>query len=260
MPRSAKVAGTAALGLIALFLPNSAIRAQNKTNGKPIISAYGRSDEGPGKMHLLPGYVAGLPEGQMCIDSQCGYIWNPRGLTIDYDIGGMAGVSLSPTPPEGTNQHFFWFGEARINGQSVRYAVSGWDKPVSMSISFPESSANFNADIRNEGEIQTVLQMVLTYQGAGYKPSAEGAVDGRVVLRDGTLLEGIEVNLGHPPEGDSTRTDDKGHFRFLGLAPGYYSLVARKTRKHDCDFPPQHWRVRVDPGQIRLRSFVLRCQ
>jgi hypothetical protein len=260
MQRSAKLAGTTALGLLAFFLPGSAIRAQNKTQGRPIISAYGRSDEGPGKMQLLPQYVAGLPQGETCVDTVCGYIWNPRGLTIDYDIGGMAGVRLGPAPPEGIAEYFFWYGEASINGQRVRYAVSGGDKPASMSISFPESSANFNADIRNEGEIQTVLQMVLTYQGVGYRPSAEGAVDGRVVLRDGTPLEGIDVNLGHPPEGKATRTDDKGHFRFLGLAPGRYNLIARNTRRRECDFPPQRWRIRVDPAQIQLRSFVVRCQ
>lgn len=138
MARSSKIIGSFALGLLTT-LPSIAIRiqAQTGTHGKPIISAYRRSDEGPGKMRLLPGYVAGLPEGQTCIDTECGHIWNPRGLTVDYDIGGLAGVELGPEPPERMAEYFFWYGEASINGQIVRYAVSGGDKPTSLSVSFP---------------------------------------------------------------------------------------------------------------------------
>src|SRR5258708_3880248 len=113
------------------------------------------------------------------------------------------------------------------------------------------SYANFNANIRNEGEIQTVMQMVLTYQGVGYTPQAEGIVDGRVVQSDGTPLEGVEVSLGHSNEIKVTRTDDKGHFRFLSILPGRYDLIARNAGHGDCAFSPQHQRIRADRAQIQ---------
>jgi hypothetical protein len=267
MARNSQVIRSAALGLLAFGLPNQAIRiqAQSIKDGKPVISAYRRSDEGPGRMHLLPGYVAGLPEGQTCIDTECGFIWNPQGLTIDYDIGGMAGVSIGPDRPGGTVE-YSWYGEANINSQPVRYAVSGAGRSASLSISFPSSSANFNSEVRSEAEIQTVLQMVLTYQGVGYKPQPEGTVDGRVVKRDGTPLEGIEVTVAQDVaqhkenETKTTRTDDGGHFRFLSVPPGRYSLTARKSNQTDCEFSPQRWRIRIDPAQIQMRSFIVQCR
>jgi hypothetical protein len=267
MARSSKVVGGRAeghpaLGLLGLLLASIAIQlaAQTATHGKPIVSAYHRSDEGPGKMQLLPGYVAGLPEGQTCIDSDCGYIWNPQGLTINYDIGGMAGVSVGPNPPDKSGEYYFWYGEASINGQPVRYAVSGSDRPASVSVSFPDSTANFNAEIRSEREIKTVLQMVLTYQGVGYRVQSAGTVDGLVTKPDRTPLEGIEVTLDHPSEAKTARTDAQGHFRFPSVSPGRYNLIARRASQDDCKFPPQHWRIKTDPAQIHLRSFTIRCR
>jgi len=232
--------------------------AQKPSSDNPIVSAYHRTDEGPGKMQLSPGYVAGLPAGQTCIDTECGHIWNPRGLTIDYDIGGMAGVELGHEPPPGST--YLWYGEATINGQLVRYAVSGADKPVSLTVCFPVSNANFNTQIRNEGEIQTALQMLLTYQGTGYKPEPEGAIDGRIVQRDGTELADVEITVTRGSEIRTTRTDAEGHFRFLGLPPGRYDLVGITTRQSDCNFSPQHWRINAAPGQIQLHSFVVHCR
>jgi hypothetical protein len=267
MARSSKIVGVRAqgrpaLGLLALLLASIAIQlaAQTATRGKPIISAYRRSDEGPGKMQLLPGYVAGLPEGQTCIDTECGYIWNPQGLTVDYDIGGMAGVRLGPAPPDKVGEYYFWYGEASINGQPVRYAVSGSDRPASVSVSFPDSTANFNAEIRSESEIKTVLQMVLTYQGVGYRVQAAGTVDGRVAQPDRTPLQGIEVTLEGANNVKRSVTDDQGHFRFLSVSPGHYNLIARRASQDDCKFRPQHWRIKTDPAQIHLRSFTIRCR
>jgi hypothetical protein len=259
MTKCLRVIGGVAVGLLTIFLPLAAIRiqAQNSPRG-PIVSAYHRADEGPGKMKLLSGYVAGLPAGSTCVDTECGYIWNPQGLTIDYDIGALAGVRVGPVSQEPASENYFWHGEATINGQMVRYAVSGDDKPDSVSLSFPESSANFTASIRSESEIQTFLQMVLTYQGTGYRPSNEANVDWRVLQKDGTPLDGVHASL--EPTATAARTDDQGHVRFIGVPPGRYELNVSKAQHNTCDFPPQRRQIKIDPAQIQLRSLVVHCR
>jgi hypothetical protein len=200
-----------------LVILSGNIQAQAGGPRGKVISAYSRTDQGPGKMHLLPGYVAGLPEGSLCMDTECGYIWNPRGLTISYDIGGLAGPGLAP---ESSDEHA-WYGEADINGQTVRYAVSGERKPDFIMVSFPASYANFHAELRNDAEIRPVLQMILTYQGKGYDP------------------------------------DPKGHVRFLNVLPGHYEL--RVASQGDCKFAPRRWKMTMEPAEVLLRSFSVPC-
>jgi len=78
------------LGAVPILLSALAVIAYPQANlRKPIVPAYGRTDEGPGKIQLLPGYLAGLPKGVSCVDSECGLIKNPHGLTIDYIKGPL---------------------------------------------------------------------------------------------------------------------------------------------------------------------------
>jgi hypothetical protein len=76
-----------------------------------IVPGYGRRDEGPGRMRLLPGYVAGNPEGSVCIDSECGGLWNPLGASIGSYDRGMAGPC--PVKEPGIEPRAGTFGTAR---------------------------------------------------------------------------------------------------------------------------------------------------
>ena len=243
--------------MIAMLVISSAnMPAQKGGPRGKVISAYSRADQGPGKMDLLAGYVAGLPEGSECIDTECGYIWNPQGLTIRYDIGGLAGPGLGP---ESSNEDCCWYGEANINGQTVRYAVSGEGKPDFIMVSFPASYANFNADVRSEAEVRTVLQMLLTYQGKGYEPDPKGVVDARVLSRHGTPVSGIQVFLQRsaPRDTQTARTDNKGHVRFLNVLPGRYELGI--DSKVDCSLR-RRWKMTMEPAEILLRSLTVQCR
>jgi hypothetical protein len=205
-------------------------------------------------MKLLPGYVAGLPKGSNCIDTQCGFIWNPQGLTVSDDIGGMAGPGLGP---EESGEHA-WYGEANINGQTVRYAVSEDEREF--MVSFPASYANFRAELRNQGEFHTVLQMLLTYQGDGYKPDPKGAIDASLATHDGTLLTGVEVVLRRRTsrETQTARTDNKGHVHFLSVPAGRYDLSIASAA--ECSLGPRHWTITAEPAEILLRSFTVPCR
>lgn len=250
--------GKASLLTLSILLMNAGIGAQKINVEHPIISAYPHVSEGPGKMRLLQGYVAGLPKGSNCTDTECGYIWNPQGFTINYDIGIDAGISLGPKPSQ-KSANYLWYGEAQINGQPVRYAVSGNDKPGSITVCFPESRANFFADVHNEGAISTMLPMILTFQGVGYVPTTAATIDGRLITRNGTPLNDAIVKLLHANEVQTVQTDEAGHFRFLQIAPGIYELAANSSGHIGCSVLSQKWRVKIQPAQLLLRSFVASC-
>ena len=61
-----------AFALMVATLIRPAIARAPKGGPRNIISAYARKDQGPGNMKLMPGYVAGLPRGSTCIDTECG--------------------------------------------------------------------------------------------------------------------------------------------------------------------------------------------
>lgn len=220
----------------------------------PVKSAYERQDEGPGKMQLLPGYVAGLPERWSCIDTECGFIWSPQGLTINYDIGELAGPGLAAQVQDG----YLWYGEAEINGQVVRYAVMGSEKPKSLYVSFPKSFANFNVDIRSEAELRTALTMLLTYRGEGYRQETQSSVDGRVLSRNGVPVAGMEVALAGRTKENSAKTDARGHFHFLALPPGVYELKIQSSPGSSCR-SSRRWTLKIAPAQLLLRTFPVPC-
>lgn len=204
-------------------------------------------------MHLLPGYVAGLPDGSHCIDTECGFIWSAQGLSINYDIGSLAGPGLPPKP---TGQ-YDWYGEAKINGQVVRYAVLR-DDPAFLEVSFPASFANFHTKVRNEDEIQTALRMLLTFHGEGFQADATGYVDAFLVARDGSPLVAAEVTLRGPSYTQTGHSDGEGHLRLSGVPAGHYEL--RLISAMGCSGPPKPWKIRTEPAQILLRTLAARCR
>src|SRR5947209_5106165 len=71
-----------------------------------------------GNVKLLPGYIDHLKPGVLCYDSNCGQIWKPRGLEIDYELNN------GPYELEENNDlATFVYCEDRINSQKVEFAL-----------------------------------------------------------------------------------------------------------------------------------------
>jgi len=258
--RSRSIRSIAGFGLLFTLIVFYAGPADSQVRppSTPIVSAYKRPDQGPGNMKLLPGYVAGLPAGSHCIDTECGYIWNPQGLTIQYDIGGMAGVSLSHTPS--SERQYLWYGEAHVNGQLVRYSVSPGDKTSELVVCYPDSQANFHSEVRSDTDLDNALKMLVTYQGIGFKPQAAGMIDARIVTDDGAPVPRTDIALEGRGVSLTARTDDDGHFRFADLAPGHYKFTAQTLNAPECDFGSKSWKFEIESSQILLRSFTVKCR
>ena len=111
------------------------------------------SDSVLGTMQLLPGYKH---EKQQGMDTQVGKIWKDQGLTISYDIGRLAGNYTKSQQKEQT----LWHKEHVSNGRLIHVALA---KDNTLYVTFPESSANFYANVKSEEDIVDVLLMVLTY-------------------------------------------------------------------------------------------------
>jgi hypothetical protein len=241
----------------AAFCLAASLLAQERPR-TPIISAYSHSGEGPGQMKLLPGYVAGLPQGENCVDTECGSIWNPQGLTIHYDIGGLAGQGLESHPPQ--DKEYLWFGEAHINDQPVRYAVFIFGGKGSLVVCYPLAYANFDVEVRNEGEIRTALKMLLTYRGGSVKPRSFGTLDGRLTKRDGTAISKADIRFEGMGVSLTFRSDDEGHFVFKNIMPGHYTVTAKSADVTQCGFAPKTWKVTMDAAQLMLKTFEVRCR
>jgi hypothetical protein len=68
------------------------------------------------------------------------------------------------------------------------------------------------------------LAVVLCLAGTGLAQTQTGIVQGRVVDQQGGVLPGVNVDLIGPQGARSAVTDTDGTFRFVGVAPGTYSL------------------------------------
>lgn len=223
----------------------------------PIISAY-PGGQGPGKIKLLPGYVAGNPEGTSCFDTECGEISSPQGLTIGYDIGTLGGVRVQDDRNGVANS--LWFGQTEINSQAVRYSVTGARAPRKITLSFPNSYSNFFAKIENEADLQTFLRIVLTYQGPGFEANPESTLGGRLVTDKGVPLAGVEMQLRGTRAQNTTKTKENGQFTMTNLQTGQYELFALKNTSYSCQFTAKPWKIAVSPASIILKSFVVRCR
>ena len=103
---------------------------------------------------LLPGFELRDQQG---IDSYVGVIRKPGGLTIQYDIGEMAGrYSESAEWTKGE----VWRKRAKINGDTL---VCVYTVEHRLTCTALEARANFYAHAESETEIQQMLQMTSTY-------------------------------------------------------------------------------------------------
>jgi hypothetical protein len=120
------------------------------------FAATTQKDPPPGGIKLLPGYQHKTLQG---IDTWVGKIWKEGGLEIKYDIGFLAGDYADPK----NSGQFVWYKEQLIGGRRVHCALY---KSNSLVVSFPDSSANFMAQVNSQEDIADVLMMVLTYRPA----------------------------------------------------------------------------------------------
>jgi hypothetical protein len=118
------------------------------------FASLAQRDLPPGRIKLLPGYQHKRLQG---IDTRVGRIWKDGGLDIKYDIGFLAGDYADPK----NMKEYTWFKQQSIGGHLVHCAL---DKSNTLVVSFPDSSANFMAAVKSQGDVADMLLMILTYQ------------------------------------------------------------------------------------------------
>jgi hypothetical protein len=120
--------------------------------------------EPPPGVVLLPGYVH-IPE--VGIDSRVGWIENPAGLSIHYDIGPLAGNQTTARPADN-----LWLRRQRTDNRQLDIARR--DDGLFVTFSYPSSDptlgneffANFSAAIDSEQDVAEMLMIVLGYDPA----------------------------------------------------------------------------------------------
>lgn len=200
-----------------------------------------------GKIDLLPGYVDHLKPNVICYDSNCGQIWKPGGLTIDYELSNGAYELEGPT--------MFVYCQDHINGQIVEFAldVDADTKAQRVLVSFPDE-AIFNAEVHSPADSRAMITMLMTYHGKAYHKSDDG---GAVIcggLRDvfGDAFENRQVHLKHlvTRQQWTAETNQAGHFKLAGLPAGRYTLQTDAfTDDADCKYPARTWQINVQPGE-----------
>lgn len=219
----------------------------------------GKQEEGTlsGKIELQHGYVDALKPGVSCIDSSCGQIWKPRGLTIDYGLDG--GAELEEDKDFAT----FVYCKDHVNGQIAEFAlhVDPTDKTKRLHISYPDE-AFFSANLRDSDDIRTMMSMILTFRGKHYnKEERSGAlICGGLRDEVNNAFSQMQVNLINESTHRDWRaeTDDGGHFKFGDLPAGSYSLHTTAYKDElGCVYPPRSWRIRVGPGERLLMYRVM---
>src|SRR6185436_1016690 len=125
------------------------------------LSGMAQNQAGPpGGITLLPGYQHERLRGA---DSVVGRIWKDQGLSIRYDIGGLAGNRVTGNP------NLQWSKEKIVSGNRVQMALTK-DRTLIVVFSsvapgprgVPGSMlpANFYATVSNEEDIADMLFMV----------------------------------------------------------------------------------------------------
>jgi hypothetical protein len=99
-----------------------------------------------------------------------------------------------------------------------------------------------------------VLAGLLCLAGPGLAQTQTGIVQGRVVDQQGGVLPGVSVELVGPQGTRSAVTDAEGGFRFVGVAPGTYSLKTNLS-----GFLPQlREGLIVSLGRVTSEDFALK--
>jgi hypothetical protein len=128
-----------------------------------------------GGIRLLDGYK--IKKG-WAVDAATWTIYKEGGLTIDFEAGMNEGLWAYPKEKE----KYAWYREQNVNGHKVMLALikpglkTVWepDNPRSpelgniLLVTFPlgiqsDNTANFKAEILNDGELADALLMILTF-------------------------------------------------------------------------------------------------
>jgi hypothetical protein len=110
------------------------------------------ADPAPGGMKLLPGYEHTKRRG---IDTDVGKITKKDGLTIEYDIGGLAG-NYAKNAAKGKP---LWYKQQTVGKQKFDVCLS---KERTLYVT-ADGFANFYAKVKTDEDIADVLLMALTY-------------------------------------------------------------------------------------------------
>jgi hypothetical protein len=106
----------------------------------------------PGGMKLLPGYEHTKRRG---IDTEVGRIAKKDGLTIEYDIGGLAGNYAK----NAAKNKPLWSRQQTVGKQKFDVCL---DKERTLYVTV-DGFANFYAKVKSDEDIADVLLMALTY-------------------------------------------------------------------------------------------------
>lgn len=120
------------------------------------LGAASADDPPPGSITLLDGFKHQKLQG---IDTRVGKIWKENGITIQYDIGRLAGNFAQQQRKYQADQ-LAWDRQQTWHGQPVELAMM---KDRQLYVSFPERHANFYGKVQTEEDLVDALLMVLTY-------------------------------------------------------------------------------------------------
>jgi hypothetical protein len=124
------------------------------------VFAEESADPAPGGMKLLSGYQHQKLQG---IDTHVGKVWKDGGLSIQYDIGKLAGNYAKAQAKDEP----LWHKEQVIGGRTLHLALA---KDKKFYVTLPEWNANFWGQVKTEEDIADILLMVLTYSPAEKTP------------------------------------------------------------------------------------------
>ena len=121
-----------------------------------VLRAASGDDPPPGSIKLLDGFKHQKMQG---IDTRVGKIWKDGGITIQYDIGRLAG-DYAKQQREYAADQLLWAKQQTWRGQPVELSMM---KDRQLFVSFPERHANFYGKMPKEEDLVDALLIVLTY-------------------------------------------------------------------------------------------------
>ena len=112
----------------------------------------------PGKIVLLSGYQH---EARLGNDSRIGRIWKDKGLSISYDIGGLAPDRISGSNLQWSKEQIVDDSRVQIGLTKNRLLIVVFAGLRRGGRSVP--NASFEATVRSDEDIADMMFMVMTY-------------------------------------------------------------------------------------------------